>query len=232
MRIPFLAALSALSLGLVAGCTQPVEEDIGSQDEALQCPLAGGELPPPTVFNVFVGSTGACAPIAGRRGSWNAEQTFPGDAAFCTFSWAGHRSAADTVTLKSTLDRAGVASVDVSADAHCVAGAPCLRPDADPVQAPTGGGGFATSCRSCMHATVSNGYIDIALPPDMVTDEPSPLEGVIKGLEVQLTQPGGVSAFRVPLSGRSALLPDTVVEIAVKGSTVCWAGPGGCDPGP
>ncbi len=232
MRFPLLAAFTALSLALVAGCTQPVEEDTVSQDEALQRSPGRRPLIEPTVVNAFVGSTGACESIAARRGQWNAALTFPGDASFCTFSWAGNRTRADTATLKATLGSAGVASVDISADAHCVAGRPCVRPNAEPVEAPTGGGGFATSCRSCIHATVSNGFIDVALPPDMVTAEPSMLEGVIKGLEVQLTQPGGVSAFRVPLAGRSASLADTVAEIAVKGSSVCWAGPGGCDSAP
>ena len=108
MRIPLVAAFSALSLALVASCTQPVDEDTVSQQEALQSSPCPHALPEPTVFNAFVGSSGACASIPARRGEWNAALTFPGDASFCTFSWAGNLRAADTAKLKSTLGSAGV----------------------------------------------------------------------------------------------------------------------------
>jgi hypothetical protein len=117
LRPFFVVACSALSLTLVAGCTQPIDDGHDRSDTS-----ALRRLDPPAVhsgprYNAYVQAVG-CASINGTGGTWTASATFPGDRAFCAYHWSG-AAVADTSTLFSTLLAAGVADDLIVRDIAC-----------------------------------------------------------------------------------------------------------------
>jgi hypothetical protein len=243
LRPFFVVACSALSLTLVAGCTQPIDDGHDRSDTS-----ALRRLDPPAVhsgprYNAYVQAVG-CASINGTGGTWTASATFPGDRAFCAYHWSG-AAVADTSTLFSTLLAAGVADDLIVRDIACELasqGRPssslwsgggqeettCGRPVVVDVWIDGDGGGGSMSCRSCVTAsTDAAGYVDIVLPEALVTAEPSTLLGVIKGRRASYVQPGGVSAFRILLP--SSRKPPSAVDrecpkTAVLAPAGSWVG--------
>ncbi len=202
VRSALALTFSALSLSVLTACTQPTDATTGSDESTA---LSGGiGINPrantwggPTVWNAFVG-TAPCGPIATPSGTtWSASYTFQGDLSFCSFAWPG-TTAPDMDTLLGVLGEAGVPSQNVIADSTCKAGRACSRPIVAPLD--DQGGGGAVSCRMCVTAGVVAGYLDVALPPEMVQPTPTTVEAVVGGNMVTFVQPGGAAAFRVPLS--------------------------------
>ena len=209
LRSLFAVVCSALSLTLVAGCTQPIDDGSASDTSAVtKQPTGPRWVPPPPVmprYNAYVGTT-PCASIGGETGTWSAALTFPGDSAFCAYTWSGVPSDVDTAALYAGLAAAGVDSASIVRDTACEAElaantgrTTCTRPTTTAAWIDGGGGGGQYSCRSCVKGSLGAQFVDIVLPQSLITPGATALEGVFKGRRVSFVQPGSVSAFRVEI---------------------------------
>ena len=218
-RSLFVVACSALSLTLVSGCTQPIEEGAASEASASSGTTTspGPRYVPPDLtgrrFNVFVGTV-PCVSIPGAGGTWRASPTFGDERSFCEYWWAD-KTPADTSALYQGLDSAGVFADDMVEDFACEermelkpSPSSCARPIVSAFYADPGDGGGQYTCRSCLKASsTDSGYdVDVVIPESLVTPTSSALQGIFDGTSMVFWQPGGITTFsvRAPLKRVSA----------------------------